>query len=100
MYDIENYTLVIKLKECKWCGNEFIKKHNRQMYCNEYCSNEAEKENRRIRDRKYYHRYKNVMHEEKRCGLGSGLLSMHRHENDIRELIAVQKEMRRMGLRV
>ena len=85
---------------CKFCGSEFDKKHNRQMYCNEYCSKEAEKENRRIRDRKYYHRYKNFMHEEKKYGLGSGLLSMHRHHEDIRELVAVQKEMRRMGLRV
>ncbi|BBL61526.1 hypothetical protein [Methanobrevibacter arboriphilus] len=84
---------------CKFCGSEFDKKHNRQMYCNEYCSKEGEKENRRKRRSKYYHRYKNVMHEETKYGLGSGFLSMHRHEEDIKELIAVENEMRRLKIK-
>lgn len=87
------------MAKCKWCGSEYEKKHNRQMYCNEYCSKEGKKENGRIRFRKYYHKYKNVMTEEERCGLGSGYLSEHRHESFDIELIAIEKEIKKLKIK-
>lgn len=98
LYIIDCGVKVIKLNQCKWCGSEFIKEHNRQVYCSEYCSKEAEKENRRIRDRKYYHKYKNVMNEEQKWGLGSGFLGMHREIDTILEYNNIQKEKKRLGL--
>lgn len=108
MFSINNYGVciiiselehkIIKLTCCKWCGSEFLKEHNRQVYCSEYCSKEARKEKNNEYFRKYYHKYKNVMDEEERCGLGSGFLGMHRHEDFNMELLAIKKEKAKIGL--
>jgi len=90
---------VIILSKCKWCGEEFEKKHNRQMYCNEYCSKEAERENTRKRRIKHYYRYKNIMHEEQKYGLGSGFLSIHRYTDESKEFTAIQNEMKRLKIK-
>jgi hypothetical protein len=37
---------------CKWCGKEFIKKHNREMYCSHDCRHYAKLEQNSISDRK------------------------------------------------
>jgi len=90
---------IIKLKKCNWCGGEFIKEHNRQVYCSDNCRKHARAEKNRGYFRKYYHKYKKIMTEKQRCGLGSGFLSMHRNENFDQEFIAIRKEMQRLKIK-
>jgi hypothetical protein len=96
---MKNNALIIKLKVCKWCGREFIKTHNRQIYCSKHCSKYARQEKNRGYFRKYYHKYKETMHEEERFGLGSGYLSMHRHNDFHQESIAIRKEMQKLKIK-
>jgi hypothetical protein len=83
---------------CKWCGKQYNKKHNRQMYCNEECSKESERENNNKRRIKYYHTYKFQMDEEKKYGLGSGFLGMHRTDDFNTEYEKTIKEKVRLKI--
>ena len=83
---------------CKWCGREYTKKHNREMYCSDECRHYARQEQNRIHRRRYYHRYKQVMTEKQRCGLGSGFLSCNRYEDYMVEYAAIQREYSRLKL--
>ena len=84
--------------KCKYCGKEFTKTHNRQMYCSPKCSTEAEKENTRNRVHKWYHRNKHNLSEKRRWGLGTGELGPHRHEDWEIEREKIEKEMQRLRL--
>ena len=90
---------IIKLKKCNWCGSEFIKKHNRQMYCSDYCQKHSRAEKNRSYFRKYYHKNKKIMADKQKCGLGSGYLSMHRNKDFNQEFIAIRKEMKRLKIK-
>lgn len=96
---MRNETKIMKLNLCKWCGEEFIKKHNRQVYCSSQCSKYARQEKNRGYFRKYYHKYKETMSEEQRCGLGTGYLSMHRNNNFNQEFLAIKKEMEKLKIK-
>jgi hypothetical protein len=81
---------------CKWCGKKYKKNHNAQLYCSEYCSKNARQEQNRIHFRKYYHKYKSTMNEDKKYGLGSGGLNSHCNPNHKIEHNLIQKELRRI----
>lgn len=83
---------------CKWCGREYTKVHNRQMYCSDYCRKYARQEQVRINRRKYYQRYKKVMGEKQRSGLGSGFLSANRNPDFQLEFECIQKELIRLKI--
>lgn len=88
------------MSKCNWCGKEFNKNHNRQMYCSDNCRKYARQEKNRGYFRKYYHKYKDIMTEEKRCGLGSGLLGPHMHKKESDERKAIKTEMERFKIKV
>lgn len=94
---------VIKLTNCKWCGSEFIKKHNRQVYCSGYCSKEARLENNRERFQKHYKTHiKNgeiQTYQKYKKDLGTGSLSMHPNPNINIELQLIKKEMERLKIK-
>lgn len=87
-------TEIIKLKNCMWCGEEFIKKHNRQMYCSPEHSKEALLEQKRIYRSKYYYRKK-----DSRITLGTGNLSVNIKDNPEDERKIIQREMSRIGIK-
>lgn len=87
------------IMKCKFCGKEFKKIHNRQMYCSEYCRKEADKEATRNRVHRWYHKNKYKLNEKRRFGLGSGTLGAHRYNDFNKEEQTIQKEMSRLKLR-
>jgi len=95
---MSNELKTIKLKKCNWCGREFVKKHNRQVYCSDFCKKHARQEKNRGYFRKYYHKYKEIMTEKQRCGLGTGYLSMHRNDNFNQEFLAIRNEMKKLKI--
>ena len=52
--------------ECKYCGKEFEKTHNRQMYCSKECSTKAKKEQDLIHRRKWWNKNSHKIKEYKR----------------------------------
>jgi len=83
--------------KCAYCGKEFEKKHNRQIYCSKQCSDNARKDKKRIYNSKYY--YKN----KKRIlttAIGTTTMSPNRNPNADREAEIVQNEIERIGLKL
>ena len=80
------------MSRCKWCGKEFIKNHNRQMYCSPDCSKYAVMEQKAIYSRKYRRMY--VQNE----GLGSSSLGCKRNSDFELELTLIHKEKHRLKL--
>ena len=83
--------------KCKYCGQEFTKTHNRQVYCGPECAKNAERENRRKRDYKYYHRHKQRINQTK---IGTRTIGPRAHTDKNREAEIVQNEIERIGLRL
>lgn len=92
------------MTKCKWCGKEFDKKHNRQMYCNEYCSKESRKEKVKKARLKYYNKYnkkeKIQTYSQYKQELGTGSLSMHRNSNYEIEQVLVKREKQRLKINI
>lgn len=86
------------LKKCKWCGKLFFKYHNRQEYCSNTCSTYAHMEQKAEYNHKYRKQYS--LDEKTRNGLGSGFLGGHRHDDVEKELSAIQKEMKRLKIKL
>ncbi|WP_283390483.1 hypothetical protein [Methanobrevibacter woesei] len=78
--------------KCKWCGKEFIKTHNRQMYCCSECSRYAHMEQKVIYARKY-----RKLYAHKDC-LGSGGLGSHPDDDFKREYMSIQREKHRLKI--
>jgi hypothetical protein len=91
---------IIKLAKCRWCGEEFIKQHNREEYCSDGHRKYARQEQNRQHRINHYHKYKDTMHEEQKYGLGTGYLSCNRQEKYEDELIMVEKEIRRLKIKI
>lgn len=89
-----------KARVCKWCGSEFIARYKNSQYCNDTCRYEAKKEHDRLRQRKRYMLYKDLLKSDNLAkNLGSGWLSVHKQSDDNLELKAVQNEFKRLGLK-
>ena len=52
--------------QCKYCGKEFQKTHNRQMYCSKECSTKAKKEQDVIHGRRWWKKNGNKYREYKK----------------------------------
>ena len=90
--------------KCKYCGKPFTKTHNRQVYCSDSCRLNARREQKARYQAKRRLRIKQkilVVDEYKKYGLGSYGTSAngHRKSKFSQEYIAIQKEMKRIGLR-
>lgn len=88
------------LSVCQWCGKSFVKKHNRQVYCCSTCRDYGYLEKARVRKVNYRKKYKEVMGEKQKYGLGSyaARLGPHRNDNFSKELFLVEKELRILKL--
>jgi predicted nucleic acid-binding Zn ribbon protein len=82
---------------CHWCGKEYTKTHNRQVYCSEQCQKYGYLEKARIRKVNYRKKYKNFQ-SEKRLGSYAASLGPHRVENFYQEYEIVHKEVKSFGL--
>lgn len=90
--------------KCKYCGKPFTKTHNRQMYCSDSCRRNALREQKARYQAKRRLRIKQkvlIVDEYKKYGLGSYGTSAngHRKNKFSQEYIAIQKEMKRIGLK-
>lgn len=83
---------------CKWCGQEYKKHHNRQVYCTDSCRKEGTRELTRKRRRRYYYKYKKIIKEERGYNVGESHLGQHRLINFTTELEQIELEMKRYNL--
>lgn len=94
------------LPKCNWCGRFFTPNKHNKKYCNRIidgktCSEWALEEQYRINNRNYYHRYKDVMSEKQKGGLGSKNANLHgtADPNPLAELEKVRRAKRSLGLK-
>jgi len=83
---------------CKWCGKKFTKETNRQVYCSDVCSLEGEKENAMFRMRKF--RRNNPFKYNNHLGSRGLSLGKSMRDNFDEELFVVEKEMKKLGLKL
>lgn len=95
----ELFIFMCKKVKCKWCGKLFIKKHNREMYCSDKHRKYARQEQYRTNSMNYYQKFKNILNEKQKHGLGSGLLSKYRHDSFDDEKIAIENELKRLKIK-
>nr|WP_302577917.1 hypothetical protein [Methanobrevibacter arboriphilus] len=83
---------------CRFCGEEFIKEYNAEVYCDE-CKAEATRENNRERFRRHYNKYKGVPTFTKyKKSLGTGSLREHKCDDFNEEMNFIQNEKERLKL--
>lgn len=89
------------LPRCEWCGRIFTPTQAHKKYCTTECSTEANREQCRENNRNYYNRYKDVMSERQKGGLGSKGANLHGRAdpNPIAELQKVRNAKRALGLK-
>lgn len=94
-------TITENLPRCEWCGKIFTPTQKHKKYCKKKCSEEANREQCRENNRTYYHKYKDVMSERQKGGLGSKGANLHgtADPNPIRELEKVRNAKRALGLK-
>lgn len=87
------------LTKCKYCGNTFVKTHNRQVYCSEICRKNGRLEQKANYQRNYRLKVKKgliILNESQKYGLGSGFLSSHKKSNFELEFKAIRRERNRL----
>lgn len=86
---------------CSYCGKKFKKEHNREEYCSEECAAKGYAEKARIRQSRFRKKYKSVMSEKQKYGLGSygARLGPHMNSDMNQEKILIQKEMKILKLK-
>lgn len=89
---------IIPLHTCAYCGKEYIKTHNRQIYCSSKCSYYGGLEKTANRVHKYRIRKKQNFGYDSVKNLGGGHLGPHRKENMAEEAVLVRKELNRFKL--
>lgn len=94
-------TIFDNLPRCQWCGKLFKPNKNNYKYCTKKCSKYSLEEQLRINNRNYYHRYKDVMTERQKGGLGSKNANLHGtpDTDPLRELEKVRNAKRALGLK-
>ena len=83
--------------KCKYCGKEFTKQHNRQIYCSDECRKHARQEKRRHYNTRYYYRNKKRILN---TAIGTRTISPHKHQNNDREAEIIKNEIDHIGLNV
>lgn len=92
------------VSRCKYCGKPFTKNHNREMYCSDDCRLNARREQKakyQAKRRLLIKQKVLIVDEYKKYGLGSYGTSAngHRKNKFSQEYMAIQKEMKRIGLK-
>ena len=85
---------------CKWCGKQFNKTHNHQVYCCPTCKKFArlEQKARYQRKRRYLIRIGELVSNETKQ-IGTNFLSHRRRKDFDTEHLMIRKEMKRLKLR-
>lgn len=83
--------------ECAWCGKEYTKTHNRQMYCSNACRDYANMEKTNIRVRNHRRKYKEIQVDP--LGSYGASLGPTPREDHREELILVEKQLRKFHLK-
>ena len=89
------------LPKCNWCPRLFKPNKKLKKYCSEKCREASLEEQYRINNRRYYHRYKDVMTEKQKGALGSKNANLHGRAdpNPLSELEKVRNAKRALGLK-
>lgn len=82
-------------RPCKKCGRQFIKQHNRQVYCKK-CQPIVQREQRNKAQREYHKRWKSTINRRKMLKPGTTDLSTHRIKNFEKEAECIHKEVNRI----
>lgn len=93
--DSEMEISIIPLHKCQYCGREYIKTHNRQVYCGAKCAYYGGLEKTTERVRRYRYRKKTQFGYDSVKNLGSGNLGQHRDADFVKEAVKVRKERNR-----
>jgi ribosome-binding protein aMBF1 (putative translation factor) len=80
---------------CKWCGKQYKKKHNRQIYCCEKCARYAQQEQKR----RYNWNY-NKHNTNYKNSLGGIGISAHKNHDPDRESEILKNYRKMIGLKV
>lgn len=89
------------LPKCQWCPRLFKPNKKHKKYCSKECAEASLEEQYRINNRRYYHRYKDVMTEKQKGALGSKNANLHSRAdpNPLSELRKVRNAKRSLGLK-
>ena len=82
---------------CNWCANIFHST-NGQRYCSERCRKYARMEQNNIHQKKYRARHGKSEKQDYFDNLGNSNLHEHPHNSAKKELIAIKKEKKRLGV--
>lgn len=90
---------------CKFCGKPFTKTHNREMYCSDYCRIEARKDQKAKYQRKRRRLVQQgvlIVTDREKGNLfyNSNYLSQHRYKDFNREQKAIERELKRLKLKI
>ena len=84
------------MTRCAYCGGEFEKTHNRQVYCSKRCAKYAKEEQDLHHKLKWYYKNKERLEETR---LGTHNLSPHPNEDPEKEEQIIKHELRRLRLK-
>ncbi len=89
------------LPTCNWCPRLFKPNKKHKKYCSDKCAEYSLQEQYRVNNREYYKRYKNVMSERSKGGLGSKNANLHSKAdpNPFVELEKVRRGKKALGLK-
>ena len=86
--------------KCQYCGKEFVRGYNSQVYCSDDCSKKAFLDQQAEYSRKRRKSIKNgELVTNERVKVGTNYLSSHPREDFDEEQAAIWKEMKRLKLR-
>lgn len=88
------------LPKCNWCPRIFKPSKHYKKYCSDKCREASLEHQYRENNRNYYNRYKNVLSEKEKGGLGSKNANLHSKAdpNPIEELRKVRNAKKALGL--
>ena len=89
-----------ELPRCNWCGRFFTPTKHYKKYCKDECRKYGLQEQRRVNNSNYYYRYRDVMTEKQKGGLGSKNANLHgkADPNPLKELQKIRNAKRALGI--
>ena len=86
-----------RTRTCNWCAKPFLSTRG-QRYCSPTCRKYARMEQNNKHQKKYRTRHGKTEKQDYFDNLGNSNLHEHPHSNTKKELIAIKKEKRRLGV--
>ena len=85
------------IKKCPICGEEFERKHNRQIYCSKECSAEAKRRQDTKHKLRYFYKNKDRIYATQ---IGTRSIGRHPNPDTEREHQIIKNEKERLGLKL